>query len=173
MNRHQPVCAHILAPVKGKPPIHRHSRCDLPSYPRSRFKGQPSSIPPWLYPYLLLPTPPGSASPQEPGCPLIWSDTGAYPRRRSSRRRLSYPRVPVVCSPLSLCSYGSVTIEQSHKGAPLLRLPHPQRSHRNSLQACNVLLVFLPAHLGAGDIYFQRWLKKKRSSILAALGLHL
>lgn len=63
--------------------------------------------------------PPCAASPQEPCCPLIWSDTATYSRRRSSQRRLSYPRVPAVRSPLSPCSYGSVTIEQSHMGAPL------------------------------------------------------
>lgn len=101
-----------------------------------------TSSPPWLPPPTPA-TPPCSASPQEPRCPLIWSDTTTYPRQRSSWRRLSYPRVPVVCSPLSLCSYGSVTIEQSHMGAPLQRLPNPQWSHGNSQHArCGGALFF-------------------------------
>lgn len=91
-----------------------------PRIPGPHRLGRPSSPP--IHPILL--------PPQEPRCPLIWSDTTTYPRQRSSQSRLSYPRVPVVCSPLSLCSYGSVTIEQSHMGAPLQRLPNPQWSHR-------------------------------------------
>lgn len=82
--------------------------------------------------------PPGAASPRDPRCPLIWSDTATYSRRRSSQRRLSYPRVPVVCSPLSLCSYGSVTIEQSHMGAPQHCVLNPQWSHRSAQHAHRV-----------------------------------
>lgn len=79
--------------------------------------------------------PPCAASPLEPCCPLIWSDTATYSRLRSSQRRLSYPRVPVVRSPLSLCSSGSVTIEPSLAGAPLRCMLNPQRSHRGSQHA--------------------------------------
>lgn len=44
------------------------------------------------------------------------------------------------------CSYGSVTIEQSHMGAPLQRPPNPQRSHRNSQHArCAVCCSFMEA----------------------------
>lgn len=74
--------------------------------------------------------PPCAASPQEPCCPLIWSDTATYSRRRCSQGRPSHPRAPVVHNPLSLCSYGSVTIEPSHMGAPLHCMLNPQRSQQ-------------------------------------------
>lgn len=136
-----PLLQHQLQSKKNQP-ILCYSHCDLPSYPQSSLPW-PTLISP-LPPPPTPATPPCSASPQEPRCPLIWSDTTTYPRQRSSQRRLSYPRVPVVCSPLSLCSYGSVTIEQSHMGAPLQCLPNPQWSHRNSQHAhCAVCCSFV------------------------------
>lgn len=119
-------------------PILCYSHCDLPLYPQS------SPPAPTLISPLQLRRPHPAPPPlQSPDCPLIWSDTTTYPRRRSSRSRLSYPRVPAVCSPLSPCSYGSVTIEQSHMGAPLQCLPNPGWSNRSSLHAyCGVYYSF-------------------------------
>ncbi|KAK2856752.1 hypothetical protein Q5P01_005487 [Channa striata] len=97
-----------------------------PPIPSPHCLGRPSSSP--LPPPPACATPPCPTSPQEPRRPMIWSDIPTYPRQRSSRRRLSYPQVPVVCSPLSPSSYGSVTIEQSHMGSPLQRLANPQWS---------------------------------------------
>lgn len=119
---------------KKNQPVLRYSHSGLAPYPQS--------LPPCPDPYpspclfLQLPLPrPVAASPRDPRCPLIWSDTATYSRRRSSQRRLSYPRVPVVRSPLSLCSYGSVTIEQSHMGAPQRCVLNPQWSHRSAQHA--------------------------------------
>lgn len=113
---------------ENKKTSHRYSHGEPHSSPQSSLPG----------PTLISPCnpQPALASPQEPRCPMIWSDTTTYPRQWSSQRRLSYPRIPVVRSPLSLCSYGSVTIEQSHMGAPLQRLANPQRSRRKSLHTC-------------------------------------
>lgn len=110
----------------------------LPVIPTAIWPLYPQSLPPWpdLHPPPPPPpataaAPPCAASPQEPCCPLIWSDTATYSRRRCSQGRPSHPRAPVVHNPLSLCSYGSVTIEPSHMGAPLHCMLNPQRSQRS------------------------------------------
>lgn len=118
-----------------------------PCIPNPHCLGRPSSPP-------LTPATPPCSSPA-PRCPLIWSDTTTYPRQRPSQRRLSYPRVPAVCNPLSLCSYGSVTIEQSHMGAPLL--PNPQWSNGNSQHAHGVVLSW--NQRGGDKVPTLRWIE--------------
>lgn len=119
--KENPACS-LLFPQRSGPISQSLSPCPDPHLPPLPLPATPAA-------------PPCAASPRDPRCPLIWSDTATYSRRRSSQRRLSYPRVPVVCSPLSLCSYGSVTIEQSHMGAPQPCTLNSQWSHRSSQHA--------------------------------------
>lgn len=98
------------------------------------WPSSPTPPHPRLLPQLPLPHP---VPPPLKSLAVLWS--GATPPLTRgggpAREGLSYPRVPVVRSPLSLCSYGSVTIEQSHMGAPLHCMLNPQWSHRGSQRA--------------------------------------
>jgi len=67
---------------KGNHSIHYYSHCDLPSYPQFLLPRPPPVSPT---------TAPRSASPQEPGYPLIWSDITTYPRQQSSGEGWAIP----------------------------------------------------------------------------------
>ncbi|KAK9524110.1 hypothetical protein VZT92_017976 [Zoarces viviparus] len=112
-----------------------YSHCDLPSYPQCSLPLADPHLPP-APPSQLLPPHPAPPPPKSLRRPLIWSDTTTYPRQRSSPRRLSYPRVPAVRSPLSppVLMVQSPS-RQGHMGAPLQRPPNPQWSRRNSQHA--------------------------------------
>lgn len=119
---------------------HIYSNCDLPSNSQNPLP----RVDPLLPPHRLTFS-------QHSACSTLplkaWQSSDLLrhhhlPKAVVLWRRLSYPRVPAVGSPLSLCSYGSVTIEQCHMGALHTTLPHPPWFHQTPFAHPTLIIVF-------------------------------